>query len=337
MIGSGEQIRWGILGAAKIARQKVIPAIRNAARCEVHAIASRDVDRARRTALQLGIPKAFGDYAALLTDAEIDVVYIPLPNQLHVPLALEAIAAGKHVLCEKPLALDAAEAQQLADAAALHPELKVAEGWMYRHHPQWIRTRQLVSDGAIGRPDAIVTHFSYFNEDPDNIRNRAETGGGALMDIGCYPVSLSRFLLGREPESVMAVQRTDQRFGVDTTTSALMTFGDVSSSFVCSTRQQPFQRVQLFGDLGMIEIEIPFNAPPDRETRIWLQRRGSEREEIRFPVCDQYQLQAEAMADAILNGTELSFPISDGVANMRVLDAIVRSSHSGQREIVPDR
>lgn len=337
MIGSGACIRWGIIGTAKIALQKVIPAIAGAAGCEVHAIASRDVDRARQAAQDLDIPRAFGDYAALLADVEIDAVYIPLPNQLHVPLAIEALAAGKHVLVEKPLARDAAEAQRLADAAARHPDLKVAEGWMYRHHPQWQETRRLLLDGAIGEPRAIISHFSYFNDDPDNIRNRPETGGGALMDIGCYAVSLSRYLLGREPEGVLATQRIDPRFGTDADTCAILEFGDVSASFTCSTQQHPYQRVQLFGEQGMIEIEIPFNAPPDRETRIWLQRRGDERQEIRFAVCDQYRLQAESFSDAIVNGTPLPFPIDDGVANMRVLDAIVCSSRSGRREPVHGR
>jgi predicted dehydrogenase len=322
------QVRWGVLGAAKIATEKVIPAMQRGNYCQVTAIASRRLDRAQATAGRLGIAKAYGSYEALLADPEIDAVYIPLPNHLHVPWSIKALEAGKHVLCEKPIGLSAAEGQKLLEAARQHPRLKVMEAFMYRHHPQWRRAKQLVTEGEIGELRTIQSFFSYFNADPDNIRNQAALGGGGLMDIGCYPVSLSRFIFGAEPERVCGIVEYDPQFHTDRLASGILDFGRGTSTFTCSTQLAPYQRVSIFGTEGRVEIEIPFNAPPDRPCRLWHQR-GAEIEEIRLEVCDQYTIQGDLFSQAVLNDTEVPTPLSDAVANMQVIEALVRSGREG--------
>lgn len=321
-------VRWGVLSTAKIGREKVIPAMQEGRYCEVVALASRSLDRAEATAEALGIPKAFSAYEDLLEDPEIDAVYIPLPNHLHVPWTLKALEAGKHVLCEKPLGLTAAEAQQVVEAAREHPHLKVMEAFMYRYHPQWQHAKELVDRGAIGELRTIHTAFSYFNADPTNIRNQPEIGGGALMDIGCYGVSLSRFLFGREPERVVGEMEADPELGIDCLTSAMLDFGKGTATFTCATQLIPHQRVDIFGTEGRIEIEIPFNAPPDRETRIWLIVDGS-KEEITFEAANQYTLQGDFFSRAVLDDTEVPMPIEDAVEDMKVIEGIVRSADSG--------
>lgn len=321
-------VRWGVLSTAKIGREKVIPAMQEGRYCEMVALASRRRERAKAAAEALGIPKAFGAYEELLEDSEIDAVYIPLPNHLHVPWTLKALEAGKHVLCEKPLGLTAAEAEQVVEASREHPNLKVMEAFMYRYHPQWQHAKELVDKGAIGELRTIHTAFSYFNADPDNIRNRPEIGGGALMDIGCYGVSLSRFLFGREPERVVGEMETDPELGIDRLTSAILDFEGGTATFTCATQLVRHQRVEIFGTEGRIEIEIPFNAPPDRETRIWLFANGSE-EEITFEAANQYTLQGDLFSRAVLDDTAVPTPIEDAVENMKVIESIVRSADSG--------
>ena len=323
-----KKVRWGILSTAKIGTEKVIPAMRQGTYCELAAIASRDGANARRVADRLGIPRAYGSYEELLADPEIDAVYNPLPNHLHVPWTLNALTAGKHVLCEKPIGMTAAEAQTLADAATRHPHLKVMEAFMYRFHPQWRRARQLVADGAIGELRAIHTIFAYYLDDPNNIRNMADLGGGALMDIGCYAISLARFLFASEPARVCATMDYDPRFRTDRLVSALLDFGVGAATFTCSTQMAPFQRVGILGTHGRIEIEIPVNAPTERPTRLWLQR-GSAVEEITFETCNQYTLQGDAFSKAVLEDTAVPTPLADAVANMRVIEAIVLSAKSG--------
>ncbi len=317
------KLKWGILSTADIGLKKVVPGIRKSELNEVIAIASRSAEKAKKAAQSSGISRSYGTYEELLGDPEIDAVYIPLPNHLHVPWTLKAIESGKHVLCEKPIGLNAAEAQQIELALKDHPEIKVMEAFMYRFHPQWIRTKELIGSGAIGKMYSINSVFSYFNNDPDNIRNKPETGGGALMDIGCYNISLSRFLYDQEPVSVHSVMEIDEQFGVDILTTGVLGFDGGLSTFMCGTRLQRYQRVQVFGTDGRIEIEIPFNAPPDKPTRIWLESDAG-KEEISFPVCDQYTLQAEAFARAILNDSDVPTPLPDAIANMRVIDQIVR-------------
>jgi predicted dehydrogenase len=323
------KIRWGILSTAKIGTVKVIPGMQRGEHCSVVAIASRELGTAQAAAQKLGIPKAFGSYEALLADPDVDAVYNPLPNHLHVPWSLRAIEAGKHVLCEKPIGLTSTEGQQLVDAAQRHPQLKVMEAFMYRHHPQWQRAKHIVTSGSIGQVRTIQTFFSYFNENADDIRNDASIGGGGLLDIGCYAVSLSRFLFDGEPRRVVGVVEYDPRFKTDRLASAILDFGDRTSTFTCSTQLVPYQRVNVYGTAGRVEIEIPFNAPPDRPCRVMHEQRG-EITVIEIPVCDQYMLQGDLMSKAILDGMPVPTPIEDSVANMRVIEAIVESGRANQ-------
>ncbi|MGZ3599341.1 MAG: Gfo/Idh/MocA family protein [Ktedonobacterales bacterium] len=322
------KVRWGVLSTANIGVGKVIPAMQRGSYCAMVAIASRNLEQAQKTAAALGFPKAYGSYEELLADPEIDAIYNPLPNHLHVPWSIKALEAGKHVLCEKPIGLNAAQAQQLADAAAQHPHLKVMEAFMYRFHPQWQRARELVRDGRIGELRTIQTVFSYFLDDATNIRNRAEAGGGALYDIGCYAISVPRFIFDAEPQRVSAIAEFDPRFGTDRLVSAMLDFGRGTATFTCGTQLSPYQRVTIFGTQGHIEIEIPFNAPPDRSCRIWLQQGEHEREEILLPVVDQYTLQGDAFSRAVLDNTDVPTPITDAVANMRVIDAAFQSART---------
>jgi len=320
-----EKLRWGILSTAKIAREHVIPAIAKSKRGVVTAIASRDAARGQSFAAELQIPHAYGSYEQLLADPNIDAIYNPLPNHLHVPWSLRTLEAGKHLLCEKPIGLNVAEAEQLAAAAAARPQLKVMEAFMYRHHPQWKTAKQMVQRGKIGRLRTIQTFFSYFNDDLFNIRNQREVGGGALMDIGCYGISLARFIFDAEPHRVSAVMERDPRSGVDRLVSAMLEFYQGTASFTCGTQLAAYQRVHIVGTTGRIEIEIPFNAPADRPQRIWLQQ-GAAIEEIIFDVCDQYTLQADNFAQAIQEDLTVPTPIADAVANMQIIERLVESA-----------
>ncbi|MCA9120692.1 MAG: Gfo/Idh/MocA family oxidoreductase [Planctomycetaceae bacterium] len=322
------KIRWGVISTAKIGTEKVLPAMQKSNFCEITAIASRNLEAARATAKQLGIAKAYGSYEELLADAEIDAIYNPLPNHLHVPWSIRALEANKHVLCEKPIGLSSAEGQQLVDAGKRHPHLKLMEAFMYRHHPQWQRARQIVREGGIGRLCTIQTIFSYFNNDGSNIRNMADIGGGGLMDIGCYPISLSRFIFESEPARTFGIVENDPNFMTDRLTSAILDFGNGTSTFTCSTQMVPCQRVNIFGDTGRIEIEIPFNAPPDRPCKLWHQR-GTEIDEVIFDTCNQYAIQGDLFSQAILSNTPVPTPIEDAVSNMEVVEAIFRSANSG--------
>lgn len=324
------KITWGILGTARIGVNKVIPALQASRFGTVAAIASRDPAQAGAVASRLGIPRVHDSYAALLADPAIDAIYNPLPNHLHVPWSIRALEAGKHVLCEKPIGLDTREAQTLLDAAQRFPRLKVMEAFMYRHHPQWQRARQLVADGAIGTLRTIHTFFSYSNPDPKNIRNDASMGGGGLMDIGCYCVSLARFLFAAEPVRVVGVTEFDPAFQVDRLASAILEFSAGTATFTCATQLVAHQRVNIYGTGGRIEIEIPFNAPPDRPTRLWLERGGAT-EEITFPVCNQYTIQGDLFARAILDDIPVPTPLADALANLRVIEELLAQAKSEGR------
>jgi len=322
------KVRWGVLSTADIATSKVIPAMQQGKYIQVNAIASRTLEKAKAMGAQLGIPKAYGSYEELLADPDIDAIYNPLPNYLHVPWSIKALEAGKHVLCEKPIALTAAEGQELVDAARRYPHLKVMEAFMYRFHPQWQQARQMVIEGRIGELRTIQSFFSYYLEDPNNIRNIADVGGGGMLDIGCYTVSLSRFIFNAEPGSVCGIVEYDPRLTTDRLASAIMDFGRGTSTFTCSTQLEPYQRVNIFGTSGRIEIEIPFNAPPDQPCKIWYQH-GTEIEEILFDICNQYTIQGDLFSQAVLNNIRVPTPIEDAVANMKVIEAIILSAKSG--------
>lgn len=320
-----DSVRWGVLGTARIARVHVIPALQRAEHAQVTAIASRRLEVATGVAQSLGIPRAFGSYQELLEDPDIDAVYIPLPNDQHVPWSLRALAAGKHVLCEKPLALTASEAQSLVDGAKQHANLKIMEAFMYRFHPQWQRAKEMVRHGAVGELRTMQSFFSYSNTDPSNIRNQAEHGGGWLMDIGCYNISFSRFIFDQEPARVCGSVEYDPAFGTDRLVSGMLEFASGTATFTCSTQLSAYQRVHIFGTSGRIEIEIPCNAPADRPCRLWHEHNGLA-DEITFEATNQYTLQCEAFSLAILHDTPVPTPLEDGVANMRVIEAILRSA-----------
>jgi predicted dehydrogenase len=320
------RVRWGILGTAKIAREKVVPALFKARNAEVVAIASRSTEVAEREAASLRIPRAHGSYEGLLADTDVDAIYVPLPNHLHVDWSIRALEAGKHVLCEKPLGLDAADAQRLVDAARRHPDRVVMEAFMIRFHPQWRFARHLVDEGRIGALVSVHAHFSYRKTDPLDIRNQVGAGGGGLLDIGVYDVSSSRFLFGEEPRRVVAAVDHDPSLGIDRLASALLDFGDGRvATFTCGTQHAPYQRVHAFGGDGRIEIEIPFNAPQDGPCRLWHTAADGWCERV-FDRVDQYALQAEAFGDAVLAGEPAPLALDDAVANLRVLDAIVESA-----------
>ncbi|WP_163717911.1 Gfo/Idh/MocA family protein [Mangrovibacterium lignilyticum] len=321
-----EFIRWGVLSTAKIGVQKVIPAMQKSQFGKVTAICSRNADQARTIANQLGIEKAYATYDELLADPEIDAIYNPLPNHMHVEWTLKALQAGKHVLCEKPIGLDEAEAKKLTDKAASFPKLKVMEAFMYRFHPQWKKTAELISTGAIGKVKTMQAFFSYYNVDPGNIRNKPEVGGGALMDIGCYCISFPRFIFAEEPHTVIGMMDKDPQMGTDRMSSGILLFPEgKTATFTCSTQLTSFQRVHILGDEGQIVVEIPVNAPPTEQSKITLITK-SKTEDILFDAVDQYTLQADAFASAILTNKDVPTPLSDAIKNMAVIDAIRKST-----------
>lgn len=327
-----KKIRWGVLSTAKIGTKKVIPGMQAGQFSEVTAIASRDADKAKEAAAELGIPKAYGSYEELLADPKIDAIYNPLPNQLHVPWTAKAAEAGKHVLCEKPLSLTVADAETLLDVQA-RTGVKIGEAFMIRSFAQWLRAQELIGAGKIGELRAVTAFFSYFNVDPKNIRNQAEAGGGALYDIGCYCIQAARVGFGSLPRRVVGVIENDPVFGTDRLTSALLDFADGQAIFTCSTQLIPYQRVQFFGTKGRIEIEIPFNAPKDRPTRIFIDGTGdlsgSGITTEEFATADQYTAQGDAFSRAILDDTEVPVPLEDAIANMKVIEGIFRSAEIG--------
>jgi predicted dehydrogenase len=325
-----EKVRWGVLGAAKIALVKVIPAMQKSGLCSIDAIASRDLAKAREAAAKLGIPKAYGSYEELLADPDLDAVYNPLPNHLHLPWTIRAAESGKHVLCEKPIGMNAQEARELVTVRD-HTGVCIGEAFMVRVHPQWLRARKVVRSGAIGNLRVIQGFFSYNNQDPKNIRNIPEYGGGGIMDIGCYPITTSRFLFGTEPRRVLALLERDPAMGTDRLTSAILDFPAGQATFTCSTQLVPHQKVHVFGMKGRIEIEVPFNALPDVPARILIDGAVE-----LFPVCDQYTLQGDAFSRAILKQADVPVSLEDSVANMEVMDALFRSAaHHGWEEVRP--
>ena len=331
------RVKWGVLGVASIAVRKVIPGMQAGELSEVYGLASRDHSRAQKMAQTLGIAKTYGSYEELLADEEIEAVYIPLPNHLHVPWSIKACEAGKHVLCEKPIGLSVEEVKQLMQARDRAGVL-VGEAFMVRTHPQWLRTQELIRQGRIGELKAIMGAFSYFNRDAANVRNVLEWGGGGVMDIGCYPIFTSRMIFDQEPRRVAAVVERDPEFRVDRLTSAILDFPSGQSIWTCSTQMVPYQRMQFFGTKGRIEIEIPFNAPPDRETRILVDDGrdvfgGGITSDV-FPVVDQYTLQGDAFSRAIREKSPVPVPLENSLKNMAVIEAVLRAGESRQWEDV---
>lgn len=328
-------LRWGILSTAAIAAKHVVPALHATDGHEVVAVGSRSVERASTWAAEHDIATAHGSYEELLADPNVDAIYNPLPNHLHVDWSIEALEAGKHVLCEKPLGLDTADAQRLADASAAHPGLVAMEAFMYRFHPQWIAARELVESGRVGELTTVQTFFSYFNDDPDNVRNDASIGGGALMDIGCYPISQARFLFDAEPVRVLGMIDRDPRFAIDRVTSALLDFGGGhSATFTVSTQLHGHQRAHIVGTTGRIDVDIPVNAPADRPTTLTVADAAGV-ETLSFGPVDQYGAQADAFARAVRASSTAPTPLDDAVANMAVIDAIFASVERDGWQTIP--
>jgi predicted dehydrogenase len=331
------KLRWGVLSTANIGLKKVLPGMMKGEHCSVAAIASRNLARAQAAAAELVIPTAYGSYEELLADPNIDAIYNPLPNHLHVPWTIKAAEAGKHVLCEKPLSLTVEEAKSLL-AVRERTGVKIGEAFMIRSYHQWLRLRELLDENRIGELRSVTGFFSYFNANPDNIRNQMESGGGALMDIGCYLIHASRYAFRQEPARVVSLIERDPQMHIDRLTSAILDFPAGHAIFTCSTQLIPYQRVQFLGTRGRIELEIPFNAPFDRPTRLFIDSSGdltgSGIATETFPACDQYTLQGEAFAKAVFENTEVPVPVEDAIGNMAVIEAIFNSAASGQWESV---
>ena len=319
------KINWGVLSTAKIGLKKVIPAMQKGKYSLIHAIASRDIKKAQQAAKVLKISKAYGSYEELLADNEIEAVYIPLPNHLHVEWTIKSLKAHKHVLCEKPIGLDWKEADYLNKEVKKYPGKKVMEAFMYRFHPQWQKVKKLVNENAIGQVKTIHSFFSYFNIDPENIRNQPDAGGGGLMDIGCYCISLSRFLYNSEPERVCGLIEYDPVMNIDRLGSGILYFNNGTSTFTCATQLTYYQHVFIYGTKGRIEIDIPFNPPINKKCRLFIQTK-SKTEKIMVPVCNQYTIQGDLFSQSILNDTDVPTPLDDAVANMKVIDRIIESA-----------
>lgn len=327
MDNSSNPVRWGVVGTADIAVEKVIPAMQGAELSRVDAIGSRSTERAANAAARLGVPRSYGSYPDLLADPDIEAVYIPLPNHLHAEWTIAAAEAGKHVLCEKPLAMTSVDAEAMI-AACAKSGVKLMEAFMYRLHPLWVEVRRLVAEGAIGEVLAIQSVFSYHNVDPNDIRNIVEFGGGALYDVGCYPINLARMLFDSEPTDVKASIRRDPDFGTDVVTSAVLDFAGRHATFTCSTQMEDDQRVAIEGTEGRLVIEIPFNIPPDRPTRVLRYAGGSPpvepgRQVHTIPAANQYRVQADAFSRSVREDTSVPTPPTDAVANLLVMERIL--------------
>ncbi len=332
--------KWGILSTAGIATRRVIPAMQKCEFAEIAAISSRSLSKAKSVAASFSIPKAYGSHEELLADPEIDIIYNPLPNHLHAEWTLNAARSGKHVLCEKPIALNTRETRKLMEAAEEF-DVKIGEAFMVRTHPQWLRARDLIHSGRIGKLRSAAGLFSYFNIDPEDVRNVAEFGGGALLDIGCYPIKTTRFIFGEEPIRVLSCIERDPSFKTDRLTSAILEYPTGQCIFSVSTQMVYYQKMHFFGTEGRIDVEIPFNAPTDKPTRILvdngkdLYANASAVIET-VPICNQFTIQGDLFSKAVLEDGEVPNPLEDAFCNMAVIDALFRSAETSKWE-APER
>lgn len=335
MVAAALPVRWGVLGAANIAVRRVIPAMQRGTRTQVIAIASRDLGKAQAATKELGLARAYGSYEELLADPEIEAVYNPLPNHLHVPWTIRAAEAGKHVLCEKPIALSADEARRLLDVRA-RTGVQIGEAFMVRNHPQWLAVRDMITAGRIGELRVVAGHFAYFKRDPSDVRSRPEWGGGGLMDVGCYPITMARWLFGEEPDAVVGLLDWDPELGVDRIASGLLRFPSGQATFTSAMQLVHYQRMQLHGTAGRIEVQIPFNAPNDRPCRIFVddgrELGDASTQAIEFPVVDQYTLQGDNFSAAVRGIGTVPVSVEDAIGNMAVIDALFASAASGKWE-----
>jgi predicted dehydrogenase len=331
-----KKVKWGILSAASIARRRVMPGMLQCELAEVAAVASRSIEKARQFAKEFSIPKAYGSYEELINDPEIEAIYNPLPNHLHVEWSIRAASRGRHVLCEKPVARTVEEARRLLEARDKY-RVKIGEAFMVRSHPQWLRAEELVRAGRIGKLRSAVCLFSYFNVNPENVRNSTEFAGGALMDIGCYPVRMSRFIFSEEPVRVMACVELDPSFKTDRLTSAILEFPTGQCIFTVSTQLVYYQRMQFFGTEGRLDIEIPFNAPTDKPCWIFIDDgkdlySGASQVTESLPICNQFTIQADLFSKAIRENLEVPNTMEDAVCNTAVIEALFHSAQSGKWE-----
>ncbi len=322
------KIRWGVISTASIGVMEVLPAMQKGRYSQLVGIASRGLEKAQSVADQLGIPKAYGTYEELLADPEVEAVYVPLPNHLHVPWSIKALEAGKHVLCEKPLGLNAEDARRLLEVSRRYPSLKVMEAFMYRHHPQWHLVKKLVQGGEIGEPRSIHTFFNYYLIDPANVRNQADIGGGGLLDVGCYAVSSSRLVFESEPIRAFASMEIDPHFKIDRLTAGILEFNSGIATFTCSTQLADYQQVNILGTLGQVTLDLPFNPPPDRPAHVRLQNTKGTRD-FELEVCDQFTIQGDLFSRAILESTPVPTPLEDATNNMAAIDALFQSARYG--------
>ncbi|HTQ59740.1 MAG TPA: Gfo/Idh/MocA family oxidoreductase [Candidatus Solibacter sp.] len=328
-----KKVKWGVLSTAQIGLKKVIPGMQSGKLCEIVAIASRDGKKAESAARKLRIPKAYWSYEELLADPEIEAIYVPLPNHLHVPWSIKAAEAGKHVLCEKPISLTVAEAKLLLEARN-RTGVKIGEAFMVRTHPQWLRTQELIRAGKIGELRSILGVFSYFNRDAANIRNVLDWGGGGVYDIGCYPIMTSRFIFSEEPSRVLGLVERDPEFKIDRLASVMLDFPAGQAIFTCSTQLVPYQRMHFLGTKGRIEVEIPFNAPNDRPCRIFIDDGrdvfGGGVSIETFPKCDQYAMQGDAFSRAVREDGDVPVSLEEAIGNMAIIEAVFRSAETGR-------
>ena len=319
------KVKWGVLSTANIGTKNVIPSMQKGSLCEIAAISSRNIENAKKAAEKLEISKAYGSYEELLADPEIEAVYNPLPNHLHVPWTIKALEAGKHVLCEKPISITAEEASELMEVTKRYPNLKVMEAFMYRFHPQWEKVKEVIKSGEIGEVRSVNSVFTYHNVDPANVRNKADIGGGGILDIGCYCINMSRFLFEGEPIKVTSHIERDPEFGTDRLASGILEFENGVANFMCSTQLDHRQNAVIYGSKGHIELNIPFNAPNEHTRKMWIRKNGNV-ETIIFDTCDQYTLQGDAFSRAVLNDTPVPTPLEDALANMKVIDQMFANS-----------
>lgn len=324
-----KKVTWGVLSTAKIGTVKVIPAMQKGIFSQIDAIASRKIESAQKAANKLGIPKAYGSYEDLVNDPNIEAVYIPLPNHLHVEWAEKCMQAGKHVLLEKPIGLNYKQAEQLFEISKRYPNVKIMEAFMYRHHPQMLEVKRLIDDGAIGEIRSIFSTFAYYNDDPKDIRNQPEIGGGGLLDIGCYCISIARFLFGIEPKRVNGLIEFDSRLKIDRLATGMLDFEEGIATFICGTQLQYQQYARISGTKGMIEIIKPFTPEPDEQVKIVFYD-GSNKKQITFKPCDKYTIQGDLFSNAIINNQDPPLLLVDGVENMKVIDSIFNSAKSGK-------
>jgi predicted dehydrogenase len=329
VIITNEKINWGILGTATIALEKVIPALKQTMFSRVEAIASRNIQKSRKITKLFNIPLAYGSYEDLLSDQSITAVYIPLPNSLHVEWVIKSLQAGKHVLCEKPISHTLSDAEYLYKLSIEFPNLKLMEAFMYRFHPQWHQVHHWIQTEKIGDLEAIISHFSFFDDDPGSIVNKKDLGGGSLLDIGCYCISLSRYLFHSEPKSVFAHMEFDPRFNIERQTTAIMKFNSkYISRFTSATQQSEFQKVILLGSSGYIEMDTPFIVSAGLSSEVYIVN-GKEINTVKFKPCNQYKEQFDSFSKSIINNEPVPLQLSESVANMRIIEALQKSAKTG--------